>query len=242
MGTIEWELDYGAIEDKISDVIQLSDGSYIAVGQTVDSLTSLDVGLVLKISESGIVEWVQRGTNYWGQYTSVEAVSENCFVIGGYGVNNVANNSYDFLLIKMYNTGNIIWEQYYGGTNEDYLNSFQQTADQGFILSGFTSSNWSEFHGIYDMWIVKLSPETGIVEIDPTLQFQVYPNPTQNILNLQIDPSLLDSPYKIYSITGQLVLSGSITSETMQLDLESFTEGIYILQIGNQTQKIVKLK
>jgi len=126
--------------------------------------------------------------------------------------------------------------------NAEYFSSFQQTADHGFILMSRTLSAWTGYHGGSDMWIAKLAPETGIVELDPTLQFQVYPNPTQNILNLQIDPALLDTPYKIYSTTGQLVHFGSLTAETMQLNMESFTEGIYILQIGNQTRKIVKIK
>lgn len=240
VGTVEWELDYGTINDIIFDVIQLSDGSFIAVGETLDTLTNIyTVGLVLKISESGLVQWRHQGTADYGRYTSVEVVSDNCFIVGGYS-ENVANNSSDFLLLKMSNIGNVIWEQYYGETGWEALYSFQQTVDQGFIITGATSYPWTGYHGRLDMWVVKLSPETGIVEHDPTLQFQVYPNPTQNILNLQFNPALLNTPYKIYSITGQLALSGNLTSETMQLNIESFTEGIYILQIGNQTRKIVK--
>ena len=52
------------------------------------------------------------------------------------------------------------WDKRFGGTNTDYLYSFQQTSDGGFILGGSsvsgtggdkTQATW----GIYDYWIVK---------------------------------------------------------------------------------------
>ena len=240
-GNIYWQLEYGSSFEKIYSIKQLSDGTYIGVGQTVDSITTFFIGLVLKISNEGEIEWIQNGDNYLGCYSSVQVVSDSCFVIGGYGKND-ANNSTDFLLLKMSNEGNIMWEQYYGGIHTEKIYSFKQTTDQGFILTGITSSEWAGYYGDYDMWIVKLSAETGISENDPIINFQIYPNPTQDILTIQVDPTLLNIPYKIYSITGQLVLSGNVTSETMILNLGSFSEGIYFLQIGNQTKKILKIK
>lgn len=240
-GDIYWQLEYGSSFEKIYSIKQLSDGSYIGVGQTVDSISTFFIGLVLKISNSGVLDWVQQGTNYWGCYTSVEVVTDSSFVIGGYGNNN-ANSSTDFLLLKMSNEGNIIWEQYYGGINTEKLYSFQQTSDQGYILTGITSSDWTGYHGGYDLWIVKLSPETGISENNQIINFQIYPNPTQDNLTVNVDPSLLNQPYQIFSITGQLLLSGKLTSETSEIVLNSISEGVYLLQIGNQSKKFVKIK
>jgi len=242
MGTVEWEMGYDNVDDRFYDVTQLAEGSFIAVGESVyhgELPVVMYTGVVLKISESGAFRWRQEGIHPMGQYYSVAVVSNNHFVIGGHCPNTIDE---DIVLIKMTYSGNVVWQKYYGGVNAEYFSSFQQTADHGFILMSRTLSAWTGYHGGSDMWIAKLAPETGIVELDPTLQFQVYPNPTQNILNLQIDPALLDTPYKIYSTTGQLVHFGSLTAETMQLNMESFTEGIYILQIGNQTRKIVKIK
>ncbi len=242
VGVVEWEMDYETTDDYFRGITQLSDGSYIAVGWTYDfQICPYEVGLILKISESGVVEWRQQGTYCWSQYYTVKVISDGSIMVGG-DAKNETNNYSDFLLIKMSDTGQVIWEQQYQETGREKLATFQQTTDQGFILVGSTTYPWTANHGGYDMWILKLSPETGIVEFDPTLQFQVYPNPTPSILNIQIDPALLNTPYKIYSITGQLVHSGNLTAETMQLNIESFTEGIYFLQIGSQTRKIVKIK
>ena len=241
-GTFVWGRDYGIIEDTFYAVTQLADGSLIAVGKNLydgEMTVVIEKGIVLKFSESGTFRWRKEGTQLGTKYYSVAVVSNNHFVIGGHCPNTTDE---DIVLIKMTYSGNIIWQKYYGGENAEVFSSFQQTKDHGFILTARTFSQWTGYHGGSDMWIAKLSPETGIVEFDPTLQFQVYPNPTQNILNIQIDPALLDTPYKIYSITGQLVHSGNLISETMLLNIESFTEGIYLLQIGNQTQKIVKVR
>lgn len=240
-GTFVWGRDYGIIEDTFYGVTQLADGSLIAVGKNLydgEMTVVIEKGIVLKFSESGTFRWRKEGTQLGTKYYSVAVVSNNHFVIGGHCPNTTDE---DIVLIKMTYSGNVVWQKYYGGENAEYFSSFQQTKDHGFILTARTFSQWTGYHGGSDMWIAKLSPETGIVELDPTLQFQVYPNPTQNILNIQIDPALLNTPYKVYSITGQLVLSGNLTAETMQLNLESFTEGVYLLQVGNQTQKIVKM-
>ena len=104
----------------------------------------------------------------------------------------------------MSNEGNIIWEQCYGGIHTEELYSFQQTSDQGYILTGITSSDWTGYHGDYDLWIVKLSPETGISENNQIINFQIYPNPTQDNLTVKVDPALFNQPYQIFSITGLL--------------------------------------
>jgi hypothetical protein len=51
---------------------------------------------------------------------------------------------------------------------------------------------------------------------------------------------MFNFPYQIYSVIGQLVVSGTITSEEMELHLGSLSEEIHLLQIGTKTKKIVK--
>jgi hypothetical protein len=53
------------------------------------------------------------------------------------------------------------WDYRFGGTNYDYLNSYGQTSDGGFILGGYSSSNISgdksqPCWGQLDYWIIKL--------------------------------------------------------------------------------------
>src|SRR5690349_16115478 len=73
------------------------------------------------------------------------------------------NNSFSQTLLKQ-------WDARFGGTKTDYLFTFQQTRDGGYILGGYsfstaggdrTQASW----GGPDMWIVKLS-SSGIKEWD----------------------------------------------------------------------------
>jgi uncharacterized delta-60 repeat protein len=52
--------------------------------------------------------------------------------------------------------GTIAWQKSYGGSNADYANDIQQTADGGYILAGATASSGA---GAYDAWVVKLNAD-----------------------------------------------------------------------------------
>ena len=58
----------------------------------------------------------------------------------------------DFWLIKADASGNIIWNQTYGGSGYDMLGSFVQTTDGGFALFGYSNSSST---GSEDFMIVK---------------------------------------------------------------------------------------
>ena len=68
-----------------------------------------------------------------------------------------------FLLILTFLHGSLLaqsieWEQNYGGSNEEDLQSIQQTSDGGFILGGRSQSADSDVganNGNYDYWIAK---------------------------------------------------------------------------------------
>ncbi len=60
---------------------------------------------------------------------------------------------------------NIEWQKRMGGTGDDFISSFAQTLDGGYIGFGSTSSNdgdVSGLHGDYDIWVVKLGAEGDI--------------------------------------------------------------------------------
>src|SRR5262249_12492224 len=57
----------------------------------------------------------------------------------------------------------IQWQQSFGGTNEDSLQSLQQTFDGGYILGGHSASppsgnKTSTLFGSYDFWLIRLDP------------------------------------------------------------------------------------
>ena len=66
---------------------------------------------------------------------------------------------------------------------------------------------------------------------------KVYPNPSQNTLNL--DGNILGS-YQIYDLQGKLQLQGTKSEEIETISVEKLQPGIYFLKIGGSTYRIVK--
>jgi len=84
----------------------------------------------------------------------------------------------------------------------------------------------------------------GIEEDGPSTgsgTFVVYPNPASNILFVQTlrATSLPAETYRITNLMGQTVLSGNITSENQQINIEKLPAGIYFISVNEQTVKFV---
>ncbi len=89
---------------------------------------------------------------------------------------------------------------------------------------------YSEIHGVEED-----GPSTG----SGTLT--VYPNPTNGVLFVETwrAASLQNPTYHITNLLGQTVLSGSINTETQQIDIKKLPSGMYFITVGGQTVKFV---
>lgn len=61
---------------------------------------------------------------------------------------------------------------------------------------------------------------------------RIYPNPS----NGQITVVGNKTEYKLYSLLGNLLVSGQLESEKHDLDFSGFTKGIYFLKLGEQSE------
>jgi len=67
-------------------------------------------------------------------------------------------------------------------------------------------------------------------------KFKLFPNPTNDILQIEMPDNLAEAAIELYSPTGQLLLSKMLVSKLSTLSLEAYTEGIYllVLKVGNE--------
>jgi poly(3-hydroxybutyrate) depolymerase len=71
-------------------------------------------------------------------------------------------------------------------------------------------------------------------------QIKVYPNPTNSNITVT-GASNQTIKYSIFNVFGQLVLSGSGTSDALQINLSELDTQMYFLKINNKVIKIIKI-
>jgi len=154
-GDTLWTRTYGGTrEDYGFSVQQTTDGGYIVAGNTFSfghSNGYPDVWLI-KTNAAGDTLWTRTygGTNFEYGY-SVQQTSDGGYIIVG-NTESFGAGYGDIYLIKTNASGDTLWTKTYGGINDDYGNSVQQTSDGGYIIAGgsCTFGQWG-----CDVYLVK---------------------------------------------------------------------------------------
>jgi hypothetical protein len=160
-GDTLWTKTYGGTGyDYGYSVQQTSDGGFIIAGETSSfGAGNRDLYLV-KTTVTGDALWTKTfgGTGYDYGY-SVQQTTDGGFIITGETSSFGAGNR-DLYLVKTTATGDALWTKTFGGTQNDYGKSVQQTSDGGYIITGTTLSFGT---GGVDLYLIK-TDENGIVE------------------------------------------------------------------------------
>ncbi len=144
-----------SIDDRDSgnSVEQTEDGGYIVLG-TTSSLGSADSNMCLiKTDESGNEQWIQTyGGDNLEFGLKVLQTRDGGYIIAGWTYSFGTGDTADIYLVKTDESGSELWHKVYGGPDDDYCFSIQQTEDSGYILTGFTESFGA---GNTDVFLIK---------------------------------------------------------------------------------------
>lgn len=104
-------------------------------------------------------------------------------------------------------------------------------------------SNGSPTRWTVDNFTVTGSNEIGIIDYNLKQMISVFPNPTKEILSINIDKTLIVNSIKLYSIQGKLIHSYKKQPLNSSINLRGITKGIYTLHFqtsqGNLIKKII---
>lgn len=89
-------------------------------------------------------------------------------------------------------------------------------------------NNWSAY--IFEIFNVD---STLSVEENDNLAFQVYPNPTSSILNIEIN-SASNYDIQLLDMNGKVILSRKPIGINDKIDFSKYAKGVYLLQIKEQ--------
>jgi hypothetical protein len=177
-GNKQWEKIYGGSNTEELHAIRLtSDGGYILGGSSASGVSgnktsagygSADFWLV-KVDSNGNKQWDKGyGGSLADDCYGLQQTSDGGYLMGGFSYSGVSGNkataSYGFAdgwLVKADSSGNMQWEQPFGGTSIDAIRDVQLTSDGGYAVlsssySGATGNKTSPSYGVNDYWIIKL--------------------------------------------------------------------------------------
>ncbi|MBN2465448.1 T9SS type A sorting domain-containing protein [candidate division WOR-3 bacterium] len=160
-GETIWTRTFGGVyDDRGTSVCQTTDGGFVIGGATWSfGADSGDVYLI-KTDPVGDTLWTRKyGGRSYEQGLSVQQTSDSSYVVTG-TTQSFGAGLEDIYLIMADTQGDTEWTRTYGGPNYDYGQTVRQTADEGFIIAGATSSFGA---GLYDFYLLKTDHDGNLL-------------------------------------------------------------------------------
>ncbi|MEZ5012689.1 MAG: T9SS type A sorting domain-containing protein [Chitinophagales bacterium] len=200
IGNIIWQnVIGGSGDDKLSCINKTSDGGFILAGASNSPISGdkteprqdltypfSDDMWIIKLDSVGNIQWQNTiGGNYgeWDAY--IEQTTSGAYILSCTSNSHLSGDKMedviggttndDFWILKLNPSGNIMWQNTIGGTENDWVSAVHQLPDGGYICAGTSASPISGDKteanltpGYTDYWIVKLN-NGGDVVWDKTL-------------------------------------------------------------------------
>jgi outer membrane protein assembly factor BamB len=170
-----WAMTYGGKQwDNAESVHETSDGGFIVAGSTVvnphPERPSTDYW-ILKLDDQGSPVWQKAyngpseddGYPYGlDRLTSFQKTSDNGYIAAGY---TKGPEDFDMWILKLDDTGDILWQKTYSGVASDGASSIRETSDGGFIVAGQTQVAIEDYPEEFQdvAWVLKLDKDGEIV-------------------------------------------------------------------------------
>lgn len=258
-GQIEWQKALGGTSwDTGVGVIQNTDGDYLVAGYSSSNNGDIsDVhgggdAWVVKLGAAGNIIWQKalggtksdflysiRQTIDGGYILCGDSTSDDGQATGHHG----SADTFDYWAIKLSGNGVVEWHKSLGGSDDDTAVSLIEVSNGNYLISGYSSSNDGDItssHGLRDGWIAYLSSNLAVSENRMDTLFDVYPNPTTNVINVNIDARIIGTSYTLYDQSSRVMKTGVLHDLHSMIQIEDLSMGLYILDINNSGIKIIK--
>ncbi len=159
-GIVSWQKNFGGTrDDEAFSVAETPSNEYIIIGTSysddvdvtdhIGSNDSSDVWL-LSLNSSGQITWSKSYGGY-GNDTAVDislCSTNKILIAGNRSTENSVDGQLDYWLTQLDFNGNVFWQEFYGGDNDDVLQKMLWTSDDDIYLGGSSYSfGENEFDG-----------------------------------------------------------------------------------------------
>lgn len=260
-GTIEWQHTIGGNRmDRLEAFAQTAAGGYIIAGEsnsdasgdkTENAIGSLDYWVV-NLDSSGNILWENTiGALSQNEASTIIQTNDGGFLVGGWSGADISadktensKGGFDFWIVKLNTSGVIEGQNTIGGSGPDLLEAIEQTPDGGYIAIGHSFSNISgdkteNSQGLDDFWVLKLNGILGINDNGLADSIKIFPNPTENIIQLEYQNRTIES-LKIFDSKGSLIKDFNIYENISSINVSDLLSGVYFLHISSEGKIISK--
>lgn len=135
------------------------------------------------------------------------------------------------------------------GTNYTKLFDFKDTLGSTATRSSLTIDGMylygvTTFGGMDNVGVIfkinKNTVATGIQELPTNTQIKIYPNPVDDILNVELLGFYQKVEMQIVDVLGNVIKNSTLNTQHAQIDVSKLQSGIYFLKVGNRVQKFIK--
>lgn len=172
-GAVSWYTFLGSTSsDQLNSIIQTSDSGYLIGGSANAAIATLGGqspliaygagtdSMIVKLTSAGAVSWFTFSGGAAGNdaINAVKQTSDGGYIAAGYASVNIASMGgktplnaisavNDMMVIKMTAAGAISWYTFLGGGGNDSAYGIAQTSDDGFVVTGDASANFTSLAG-----------------------------------------------------------------------------------------------
>ncbi len=156
-------------------------------------------------------------------------------------LNNTTDSARDWWILQIDENGVIYSSVALGGTGSDFAYAI---AEPGIVVGGTFSDDGDvvDLDGTADGWVIQLSYATGAPSSRESLQtLQVFPNPANSTVQLQMDDDLLPMRLEIRNALGQLRHTISEFSATATINVTDWVPGLYFIVVSLESGQMAPL-
>ena len=199
-----YQKTYGdSLVDEGLGVTRDGQGGAIVTGKTRSFGQGQEDAFLLGTDDKGNEQWYKT---YGGSSNDVgKAVTRqydsNGYLIAGY-TESAGQGGKDVFVVKTDATGNVVWEQTYGGASDEEAEAIIRTADTGYLIAGYTESFGASGKDIYLLKIDTLGNITYDYHYGGTSDDQAY-----SIIQDSTNQLILTGGTKSYGSGGEDVFA-----------------------------------
>jgi hypothetical protein len=248
-GNMQWaECFGGGFLEGVQDVVELNDYYFIfgtnnsddgdVSNNHLDGTTPTPDAWLICIDTAGQLQWERSLGGSWVDSGRDIVFYWQSLFLGAYAgssdgdvTNHPGLSSSDFWIIQTDTSGNILWNNCYGGTGHDYLESMVIVGNNLYAL-GQTESNdidVSGNHGGIDYWLFNINIDSltnNINTPDNKNSFSFFPNPANDFIHIKTERNAI---LKIYNMQGKLIMSDVVENQSTK-DITELSNGVYLLE------------